>query len=242
MKMTIFQKGFNYSQDGQGNRLVYHLQGCNMRCRWCSNPEGLEFESEHSRTFNNKDIVNEILNSKLMFFDGGGATFTGGEATCQYESLQEVLKELKENGISTCIETNGTSLKLVELMPYIDYLIMDIKHYDNEIHKKFTGVSNEIILKNLKQINKNYKNIHIRVPIIHGFNDDLKFVGGFLELFKELDLSNVTFEILAYHEYGLNKWNDLELEYEMKNGFVEDNTLKYFEEQFKKNGLKVIKT
>lgn len=41
MKLKIFQKGFNYSQDGKGNRLVYHLQGCNMHCPWCSNPEGM---------------------------------------------------------------------------------------------------------------------------------------------------------------------------------------------------------
>ncbi len=41
MKLRIFQKGFNYSQDGVGNRLVWHLQGCNMECPWCSNPEGM---------------------------------------------------------------------------------------------------------------------------------------------------------------------------------------------------------
>lgn len=42
MKIKIFQKGFNYSQDGTGNRLVYHLQGCNMHCPWCANPEGMD--------------------------------------------------------------------------------------------------------------------------------------------------------------------------------------------------------
>ena len=41
MTIEYFQKGFNYNQDGPGNRLVYHLAGCNMRCPWCSNPEGV---------------------------------------------------------------------------------------------------------------------------------------------------------------------------------------------------------
>lgn len=44
MKLKIFQKGFNYSQDGRGNRLIYHLQGCNMKCPWCANPEGMSVE------------------------------------------------------------------------------------------------------------------------------------------------------------------------------------------------------
>ena len=106
MVLKIFQKGFNYSQDGQGNRLVYHLQGCNMKCRWCANPEGMPVggamirEKDKSPGLSYKEypideVFEEILSCKPMFFDGGGVTFSGGEATIQFGALKELLKRLK---------------------------------------------------------------------------------------------------------------------------------------------------
>ena len=149
--MKIFQKGFNYSQDGQGNRLVYHLLGCNMRCPWCSNPEGLSVDGEHFFEMTPQEILTEAVSSRPMFFDGGGVTFTGGEATMQHTELLELLKLLKKDNIHTCIETNGTSPKLSELLEYIDYLIMDFKHFDSKELKKYTGMHNEIIKKNFEK-------------------------------------------------------------------------------------------
>ena len=124
--MKIFQKGFNYSQDGDGNRLVYHMQGCNLKCPWCANPEGMQCKgtivsdpewilesicphgaisgtkvdrticvgcknheciTEHDtkgmylsyQNYTVDEIVEEVLNNEMMFYDGGGVTFTGGE-------------------------------------------------------------------------------------------------------------------------------------------------------------------
>ena len=160
MVLKIFQKGFNYSQDGQGNRLVYHLQGCNMKCRWCANPEGMPVggamirEKDKSPRLSYKEypvdeVFEEILSCKPMFFDGGGVTFSGGEATIQFEALKELLKRLKEAGIHTAIETNGTHARLEELFPYVDQLIMDCKHHDPEIHQRVTGASNRPALEHL---------------------------------------------------------------------------------------------
>ncbi len=160
MTLKIFQKGFNYSQDGQGNRLVYHLQGCNMSCKWCANPEGMKMEgvictdqdwltdglcpkgavkegvldrglcngcrdrqclspkhrskgirlSYEEKTVD--EVYEEIIRSSPMFYDGGGVTFTGGEATMQFEPLKELLIRLKEAGIHTALETNGSHPRL----------------------------------------------------------------------------------------------------------------------------------
>ncbi|MBO4733445.1 MAG: radical SAM protein, partial [Clostridia bacterium] len=93
--MKIYHKGFNFSQDGPGNRLVYHLQGCNLRCMWCSNPESMPANAEGAKDYTTKEIVSEALSCRPMFFSGGGVTFTGGEPTFQFDALAEALAALK---------------------------------------------------------------------------------------------------------------------------------------------------
>ena len=103
--MKILQKGFNYSQDGPGNRLVYHLQGCNFRCKWCSNPESIPPCSDKCKKQSVDEIVDEALRSRMMFFEGGGVTFTGGECTLQLPALIELFELLKKEGIKVIIQS-----------------------------------------------------------------------------------------------------------------------------------------
>ena len=233
--MRIFNKGFNFGQDGPGNRLVYHLQGCNMQCIWCSNPEGMPLNGGKEYTVN--ELLDECLRSKLMFFSGGGVTFTGGEATMQYDELFELTRLLKENGIHTCIETNGTHPRLLYLLENIDYLIMDFKHFDNEELKGFTGVGNEIIKRNFEQICENGRQQHLRIPLINGVNTQNP--EKFAEYFSKHNTGNTVFEFLTYHEYGKEKWTE---EYKVKNGFVTDEILNKFKEDFRNHNLKLITT
>ncbi len=234
--MKILQKGFNFSQDGPGNRLVYHLQSCNFRCKWCSNPESIKTDYEKCKNYTVDQIADEVIRSRMMFFDGGGVTFTGGEPTMQFKELSEVLKMLKESDIHTAIETNGSHPKLLEISDYIDYLIMDIKQPDDEIHKKYTGHSNSITLKNLEALCKSGRQLHLRIPLINKVNSDaLKFV----ELFKNLDTSNIVVEILPYHEYGKCKWVE---DYEIKDGFVSKEQIENFKQALISTGIKLITT
>lgn len=233
--MRIFNKGFNFRQDGPGNRLVYHLQGCNMHCIWCSNPEGMNLNGGTLRNIN--DIFDECKRSRAMFFSGGGVTFTGGEATVQHDELLSLLKLLKSEEIHTAIETNGTSPRLGELLPYIDYLIMDFKHYDSDILKKYTGVGNELIKKNFEHNCKTGRQQHIRIPLINGINTQNP--EGFAEYFTLFDISNTVFEFLLYHEYGKEKWTE---EYKVNDGFVAEKIVQKFSDVFEKNNLKIIIT
>ena len=122
----IFQKGFNYSQDGPGNRLVYHLSGCNLYCPWCSNPEGLK-QNGNSKKYSLEEVFNEIVSSRMMFFENGGVTFTGGEVTLQKDSVFKLCKMLKKENISTCIETNASLINCDLLFDTVDYIISDFK-------------------------------------------------------------------------------------------------------------------
>ena len=152
--MKVLQKGFNYSQDGPGNRLVYHLQGCNFRCKWCSNADSIPMSNPRAKDYTVDEIENEVLRSRMMFFDGGGVTFTGGEATLQSKELELILKKLKADGVNTCMETNGSYAKLPELAGSIDVLIIDLKHFDDDKHRYWTGASNAATKRNLEHFFK----------------------------------------------------------------------------------------
>ena len=233
--MRIFQKGFNFGQDGPGNRLVYHLQGCNMHCLWCSNPEGMKING--GTDYSVEEIFNECKRSKMLFYSGGGVTFTGGEATLQHDELLALLKLLKSDNIHTCIETNGTSPMLCELIDYIDYLIMDFKHFDSTALKKYTGVENNIIKDNFEYNCKISRQQHIRIPLINNINTD--FPENFAKYFSNFNTSNIVFEFLPYHEFGKDKWTD---EYKIIDGFIPDEKLKEFTKIFKEYNLRLITT
>ena len=234
MTLSIFQKGFNYSQDGPGNRLVYHLSGCSLSCPWCSNPEGKSHGAGQACTLD--DLVAEAVSAKPMFFGGGGVTLTGGEVTEQFDAVKALLTALKEQGIHTCIETNGTHPRLPELTEWVDHLIMDIKHPDDAAHKAVIGISNRHILANLDALSG--RQLAVRIPLIGGFNDDA--AESFAVLLKG---RNITLEVLRYHEYGRDKYAALGLAYPMtEKARISDETYLRFTQTLKTAGIRLINT
>lgn len=287
--MKVMQKGFNYSQDGRGNRLVYHLQGCNMHCPWCANPEGMARDgtimvsekelldevcphgaitrkglcrelcrscetrkclSKHRNRgirfscmeISIKELVDEAVHSKALFFEGGGVTFSGGEPTLQYEELKEALRLLKETGIHTAIETNGTHLQLEKLFPLVDELIIDFKQANEKKHKEYTGISNKVIRENIRKASERHSNIHIRTPLISEFNGDIKYIPEFLDFFASLNCSHLQFEFLTYHEYGKSKWKQCGMQYQIQEGYVTEALRSEYEDAFRKANLTVVRT
>lgn len=241
----IFQKGFNYSQDGPGNRLVYHLSGCNLKCPWCSNPEGMEITGA-STTLTVESIVKEACSCKMMFIDGGGVTLTGGEVTYQKDAVLNLLHQLKENGIHTCIETNASIKSCEEIFGIVDYMIADFKSPDAEKLKAVTGADLEIIKENLFFRAKTGKPLLIRIPLINGFNNKNENAVAFAKFFEDLKIKsgneNLYFEILTYHEYGKEKYEKAGKEYKVENGFVSTDDVKILATEIKNRNLNLIHT
>ncbi len=252
MKIRVLHKGFNFSQDGPGNRLVYHLQGCNFFCPWCSNPESISFEGTTMTVdgkeklscteYNTDEVFAEILSGKMMMFSGGGVTFTGGEPTVQFDALKELLEKCREAGIHTAIETNASHTKFCELSELIDYMIVDLKHYDTEKHKNVIGSSNAKTISNIKEVSEKREQLLIHIPLIGGFNSSEKDAEKFAELIKSFANEKIDVEVLRYHEYGKDKWLQCNMEYKMESGNVTDEEYEIFTDILKKKGISVIKT
>lgn len=252
MKIKVLHKGFNFSQDGPGNRLVYHLQGCNFFCPWCSNPESIAFdgammlsdgkEKLSCTEFDTDEVFNEILSGKMLMFSGGGVTFTGGEPTVQFDALKILLEKCKEAGINTAIESNASHPKFCEISDLIDYMIVDLKHYNPEKHKEVISSSNEMTIKNIREVAKIRNQLLIHIPLVGAFNSSAEDAEKFAELIKSFANENIDVEVLRYHEYGKDKWASCGMEYKITSGNVTDEEYLDFIDVLKRNGISIIKT
>lgn len=246
--VKIFNKGFNYSQDGAGNRLVYHLQGCNMKCGWCANPEGLPVNVESAtedipyKIVDTHSILKEIESSIPMFFDGGGVTFTGGEPTMQFEALKELLEGSIAAGIHTAIESNASHKNIDKLFPFIDQLIMDFKFANDEKHLHYTGISNKQIKENFRKAFCSGKPILVRIPLINNINANEEEILEIIQFMTSSNTENAEFELLPYHEYGKVKWEKCGKCYLIKDGFVSEDKIRHLEKLFYDNNLAVRRT
>ena len=252
MKIRILHKGFNFSQDGPGNRLVYHLQGCNFFCPWCSNPESIAPDGT-KMTIDGKeklsctehdtdDVFSEILSGKMLMFSGGGVTFTGGEPTLQFEALKELLIKCRDAGINTAIESNASHHRFCELSELIDYMIVYLKHYDTVKHKTVIGSSNEKTIENIKEVSKKRRQLLIHIPLVGKFNSSEEDAVNFAKLIKSFGNDNIQVEVLRYHEYGKDKWTQCGMEYRMTDAHVTDEEYTRFVDILRNNGISIIKT
>ena len=163
------------------------------------------------------EVIDIVMKDKIYYRDSGGVTFSGGEATVQYEFLLELLKKSKENELHTCLETNGvvSREKLQGLCGYVDLFLLDFKHSDEQLHRKFTGASNRPVLESLRLLDELKQDIVLRCPIIPGINDtDAHF--AFIKGLKETYPAIQNVELMPYHEYGVSKWENIGLEYGLK--------------------------
>jgi pyruvate formate lyase activating enzyme len=162
-----------------------------------------------------ESVLREIMKD-VVFFDqsGGGATFSGGEPFLQHEFLLSLVQACKENNIHTAVDTSGYTLPeiLKCVSPFVDLFLYDIKTIDDGKHRAFTGVSNEVIKKNIKNLIDWGKNTIIRVPLIPGLNDDIQSISGIGKFAASMRMIE-EIHILPYHKTGIEKYHRLGKKY-----------------------------
>lgn len=249
MKATIFDIQRGSYVDGPGIRTTIFFKGCNLKCKWCHNPESqspyrqilfykdkctgcgkckqvcpYHFEKcdfcgkctllcPHDareicgKEYTVEETLVEILKDKEFFrASNGGVTFSGGECMLQINFLEELLKRCKENNVHTAVDTAGNVPwnYFERILPFTDLFLYDVKAYTEELHKAGTGVSNVLILENLRKLKQANAEIIVRVPVIPEFNGndiEMKKIAGFI---KSLEIKKV--ELLPYHAMGEYKW------------------------------------
>lgn len=136
---------------------------------------------------------------------GGGVTLSGGECLCQADFCAELLKKCKENGINTAVDTCGYVQKeaLDKVIPFTDTFLYDIKAFNEETHKQATGVSNRLILENIKYLDECGCRIEVRIPLVPEYNlDEIENIGRFLGKMKNI----TAVKVLPYHGFIESKY------------------------------------
>ena len=214
--------------DGPGVRTIVFLKGCPLRCRWCCNPESQEWKFETmvtggvaktvGRDVTVEEVLDEIQRDQVYYRRSGfgGMTLSGGECLWQPDFSEALLRAAKESGITTAIETTGYAEMDVirRLLPYVDTVLMDIKHMNSEKHREFTTRENTKILENAKCIAKEAKSLIVRTPVIPTFNDTEAEVRDIAEFAVSLETVQ-EMHLLPYHRIGSDKYAGLGRSYTM---------------------------
>jgi pyruvate formate lyase activating enzyme len=188
---------------------------CNL-CGECSRICPAQAREMIGKKLSVEEIIKEV-EKDLVFYEesDGGVTFSGGEPLKQSEFLKSLLICCQKKKIHTAVDTSGYISWgiLNKISPKVDLFLYDLKLMDNERHKKYTGVSNELILENLKKLSSVHNNVLVRFPVIPGINDDyqnIKEIGKFLSSLKIAQVN-----ILPYHYIGIDKYRRLGRTYKL---------------------------
>ena len=160
-------------------------------------------------------VMAEVRRDMPFYDEGGGMTLTGGEPLLQPRLAEALLRLAKAEYIATAMETCGYSSwqALERLAPYLDSILFDVKHMDRVVHRAYSGVSNELILSNLRQLAAMRAPVTVRVPLIPGFNASVESIRAIGEFVAGLEGYVPPLDLLPYHMYGRPKYTALGLPY-----------------------------
>lgn len=214
--------------DGSGFRTTVFFKGCPLSCVWCHNPECISARPETlyypekcigcgmcekgcfsgakvvcGKEMTADEIMTEIRLDKPYYGENGGVTFSGGEALLYPEILRELIGKCKSEGINTAVETS-LFIFFEDILKSLDFVMADLKIWDDELHKKYTGVSNGPILENFKKLDALGVPFLVRTPLIPTVTDSKENISQIKDFIK--NFKNITkYELLPYNPLGNSK-------------------------------------
>lgn len=234
IRTTVFFKGCHlncawcHNPEGKSTKrekLFYaeKCTDCGLCRRVCPSPEACTLcgVCEHycpsdaikicGKEYTTDEILSEVLKDREFYrSSGGGVTCSGGECMLQIDALSELLQKCKAAGLHTAVDTAGHLpwQFFQRILPHTDLFLYDIKAFDAQIHQKYVGVKNDLILENLQKLLQNKVRVWVRIPIICGVNDrleELRKIRDFLDAAGKPE----KIELLPYHRMGENKYRAL---------------------------------
>ena len=209
------------SVDGPGIRFLIFLQGCPMRCQFCHNPDSWKTGVGEEKTTD--ELLDQAERFRSYWGDKGGITVSGGEALLQIDFLLELFEKAKQRGINTCLDTSAQLFtckgvffeKFERLMQVTDTILLDIKHINDEEHRKLTRHSNQNILDCARYLSDIKKPVWIRHVLIPDITDKDEYLVQLRDFLKTLD--NIQrIDVLPYHTMGIYKYEKLGIDYPLK--------------------------
>lgn len=198
--------------DGPGIRFVLFLQGCNLRCSCCHNPDTWDLKSGYEADA--EEILSKVLRYKAYFSDEGGITVSGGEPLLQAEFTKELFTLCKANDINTCLDTSGSILndKITELLSVTDRVLLDIKYTDNEHYEKYVGCGMSaplLFLDKLEELGIPTVLRQVIIPSLNDNTDNIKHLADLVNSHKCVEKA----ELLAFRKICKVKYDNLGIDF-----------------------------
>ena len=169
------------------------------------------------REYTVKELTKELMKDQMFYEEsGGGVTFSGGEVmSMDMDFILAMAKELKRQDVTLTIDTCGyvPYERFEKILPYVNTFLYDVKVMEPELHKKYMGTDNKLILENLIRLSQDGARIYIRIPTIKEVNGNEENMKETIAFLKEHDIHPAGVNLLPYHDTGSGKYAKLDMEY-----------------------------
>lgn len=198
--------------DGPGIRFVVFMQGCNLRCGCCHNPD--TWEMRQGKEFSVDEVVDKVLRYREYYKEDGGITVSGGEPLLQAEFVHDIFKKCHQQGIHTCLDTSGSILneQVKKLLDETDLVLLDMKYTDEQSYEKYVGCAMAKPIEFLAYLDEQKIPVTLRQVIIPSLNDNEENINRLRDIARKNSCVNKV-ELLPFKKVCQVKYDDMGIEF-----------------------------